>query len=71
MFSRKPTTVDAAIAPLLKAVADLEGVAGACNVRSSLNRAEVERLEDAITADQTELTRAEAIATKIKAITEG
>lgn len=65
----KPKTVEAAIAPLLKAVVDLEGVADARNAALATNSVEITRLEAVMEADQIELTRAEAVAKMIKAIT--
>ncbi len=66
----RPKTVDAAIAPLLKAVRDLDAVAEDCNERSSRNRGEITRLETIMEADQSEMTRTEAVAKMIRAITE-
>lgn len=66
----RPKTVSGAIKGLLKAVADLEHVADLCNTRCSKNSAEISRLEGVMEADQRELTQAEAIAKKLREITE-
>ena len=69
-FRSRPVTVDAAIAPLLKAIDDLDQVADSRNTRCFNNRQEITRLEAVITEDQAELERAEVIAKMIRAITE-
>ena len=70
MFAKKPTTVDAAIAPLRRAIMDLEGVANARNEALARNSELISGLETQMGLDQVELTRAEAVAKMIKTITE-
>ncbi len=69
-FTPNPTTIEAALAPLVKAIKDLERVADACNARSSANRAGVVLLELAIVTDQGVMTRAEAMIIELKTITD-
>lgn len=70
MFVKKrPTTVDAAIAPLLQAITDLEGVADARNAALARNSQMISSLETIMESDQIELERAEAVAKMIGAIT--
>ncbi len=66
----KPKTVDAAIAPLLKAIDALDSVADSRNARCFNNRQEISRLEGVIIEDAAELERAKTIAKAIRAITE-
>ena len=66
---KRPTTVDAAIAPLLRAITDLEGVADSRNESLARGSALISSLETQMETDQAELTRAEAVAKMIKAIT--
>ncbi len=69
-FTPNPTTIEAALAPLVKAIKDLERVADACKTRSSANRAGVALLDLAIRTDQGVGNRAEAMIIKLKAITD-
>ena len=66
----KLKTVDAAIAPLLKAIDALDAVADSRNTRCFNNRLEIARLESVITEDQAELERAQTIAKAVRSITE-
>ncbi len=68
-FKTRPKTVDAAIAPLLQAITDLEGVADTRNAAIARNSEEIERLETRMQIDQTELSRARAVTKMIRAIT--
>ncbi len=69
LIRKRPTTVDAAIAPLLQAVSDLEHVVDERNASLARGSALMSSLETLMETDQIELTRAEAVATMIKAIT--
>ena len=68
-FKKRPVTVNAAIAPLLRAITDLENVADTRNEALARNSAEIGRLETQMQEDTAELDRAEAVAKAIKAIT--
>ncbi len=70
MFSRKrPTTVFAAVAPLLHVIADLERVVDLRNEALARNGEEIGRLETQMQTDQTELSSAEEVSKRIQAIT--
>lgn len=71
MFKKVPTTVEEAIAPLLKAVTDLETVMAQCTSRLTANKDRMIELEKQIEIDKEETDRAMAIAAKIRSITEG
>ena len=68
-FRKRPTTVDAAIAPLLKAIVDLEGVSDARNKALEENSDMISILEDRMVIDRAELIRAEAVHKMIRSIT--
>ena len=68
-FKQRPTTVDAAIAPLLQAIVDLEAIADERNENLVRVGTLIGTLETLMQTDQIELTRAEAVAKMIKAIT--
>lgn len=70
MFNRTPRTVNEAVAASITAAENLDTVADHCNSRISANRAEIERLEARVSSDQSELTRAESVAKKLRAILE-
>ncbi len=67
---KRPTTVDAAIAPLRRAIMDLEGVADMRNAALARNGELISGLETQMEFDRVELKRAEAVAKMIKTITE-
>ena len=69
MFT-KPKTVDAAIAPLLKAQADLEGVNTSLETAIVKNEDTINRLEDENEAHETERLRAVAVLKALGAITD-
>ena len=65
----KPKTVDAAIAPLLKAVSDLEGVSELCFNKIETNKATIARLAVQNVAALKEQDRATAVLTALRSIT--
>ncbi len=65
----KPKTVDAAIAPLLKAVSDLEGVAILCFDKIEANKTTIFRLETESAAALKEHDRATSVLTALRGIT--
>lgn len=65
----KPKTVDAAIAPLLKAQADLTGVNTSLETAIVQNEDTIARLEDENEAHETERLRAVAVLKALGAIT--
>ena len=69
VFKKRPVTVNAAIAPLLQAITDLENVSDTRNEALARDGEEISRLETRMQNDQLELERAEAVAKAIKAIT--
>ena len=69
LYRKKPTTVDAAIAPLLQAIMDLDGVAEARTEAIARDSEEVSLLQLRMQLDRAERDRAEAVARMIKAIT--
>ncbi len=69
LYRKKPTTVDAAIAPLLQAIRDLDGVAETRTEAMERDIEEITRLEAQVQVDMAERGRAEAVARMIKAIT--
>ncbi len=68
-FKARPTTVDAAIAPLLQAIVDLELVADTRNETMARNRVLITSLETSMMIDQAEMERADAVAKMVGAIT--
>ncbi len=73
MFTRKkirPSTVDAAIAPLLQAITDLDGVAESRTEAIARDSEEVSMLQLRMQIDSGERIRAEAVAKAIRAITD-
>lgn len=69
-FNTKPTTVDAAIAPLLQAASDLEGVAELCFERITANKELIARLAVQNVATSKEHDHASDILTALRNITE-
>ncbi len=69
MFSRRPTTVDEAISPLLQAVSDLEGVSDLCFEKIKANKEQIARLAVQNTFAHTEKDRALAVLTSLRSIT--
>ncbi len=69
LYRKKPTTVDAAIAPLLQAIMDLAGVAETRTEAMERDNEEIKRLETRVQVDRAERGRAEAVARMIRAIT--
>ncbi len=65
----KPKTVDAAIAPLLKAVSDLEGVSELCFNKIEANKATIARLAVQNAAALKEQDRATAVLIALRGIT--
>ncbi len=65
----KPRTVDAAIAPLLKAVHDLEGVTNLCSDLIEHNTATIDRLESENTDATRERSRANGVLVALRGIT--
>lgn len=68
-FKRLPTTVDAAIAPLLRAVSDLEGVSELCFNKIEANNGLIARLEVQNTAALSEQERATSVLLALRGIT--
>ncbi len=65
----KPKTVDAAIAPLLKAVSDLENVSGILTDTISKNHSTITRLQAENTAHDAERIRAGTVLVALRGIT--
>ncbi len=65
----KPKTVDAAIAPLLKAVSGLEGVAELCFTKIEANKATIARLAVQNAAALKEQERATSVLMALRSIT--
>ena len=65
----KPTTVDEAIAPLLKAVTDLDTIADSMTKQCARNEVHIAALQARIAMDGAEAARAMAVAGTIRAIT--
>ena len=70
MFKKRPTSVEGAIQGLLTAISDLEHVANTCHDRCHANRVTVSLLENEISRDTAELQQADAIAAKLREITQ-
>ena len=68
-FRKRPTTVDMAIAPLLKSIVDLEGVSDARSKALSEYSESISRLEGLRVTDRNEMERADAVAKMIRSIT--
>jgi prefoldin subunit 5 len=69
MFGSKPATVDAAVAPLLKVLNDLDRVAEDCTNKIDTNHATITRLQAANTAADAERMRAGQIVKALGTIT--
>lgn len=65
----KPKTVDAAIAPLLRAVSDLEGVSELCFDKIEANKGTIARLETESVAALKEQDRATSVLMALRGIT--
>jgi hypothetical protein len=65
----KPKTVDAAIAPLLKAASDLEGVYTLCFDKIEANKSMIARLETENSAALKEQSRATSVLVALRGIT--
>lgn len=69
MFFNKPTTVDAAIAPLLKAVSDLEAVSALCFDKIEVNKGKIAALQTQNVAAREEGDRATSVLLALRVIT--
>jgi len=65
----KPTTVDAAIAPLLKAVRDLEGVSELCFNKIETNKSRIALLQTQNVNARLEQDRATSVLMALRGIT--
>lgn len=71
LFGGRPTTVDEAVAPLLRAQDDLREVAEVRRQRAAQKNEQARNLLDAAEADSVEADRANAVLSRLDALTQG